>query len=308
MEKRKIIRLGNSSYVLTLPNDWILKNKIKKGDKVILKQIEKKKIIIEPNKTYKIKRKGIITFEKPLKLFIKKLISLYFKNYNIIIIKGENLTKELNKIKTYLNKMSTLQIYEYNDNKIVLKDIINFEELKIEDLIRRINKNVINIFNELTKKELDYDLINEIDSNINNLTYLAYKYVNNKLFNSYDKNFIVNSINYWRIIFSLENIGDILKRVSRYIKTEREEEMPELNFLFNRTKNYFENISSVLNGEMNKKFLNYYLDEKQSLLKEIEDSKLRHKNQLNLFLVITQLLKDIIGRLEMVIVSLIDLE
>ena len=34
MEPRKIIQFGNSSYVITLPQDWMKENNLDKGDKL----------------------------------------------------------------------------------------------------------------------------------------------------------------------------------------------------------------------------------------------------------------------------------
>ena len=38
MEQRKLIRLGNSSFAIALPKDWVDKSGLKKGDNVFLEQ------------------------------------------------------------------------------------------------------------------------------------------------------------------------------------------------------------------------------------------------------------------------------
>ena len=50
-----------------------------------------------------------------------------------------------------------------------------------------------------------------------------------------------------------------------------------------------------------------HLDKKQSLLKDLEKLRENMGNNLNSYLVIAQLLKDIIGQLETITVSIIDL-
>lgn len=38
MDPRKIIKFGNSSYVVTLPNEWVKKHKLDKGSQVFLSE------------------------------------------------------------------------------------------------------------------------------------------------------------------------------------------------------------------------------------------------------------------------------
>ncbi|MBS3134491.1 AbrB/MazE/SpoVT family DNA-binding domain-containing protein, partial [Candidatus Woesearchaeota archaeon] len=48
MEHRNLIKFGNSSFVISLPKDWIDRNKLKKGDAIFIEQNGSENLIIIP--------------------------------------------------------------------------------------------------------------------------------------------------------------------------------------------------------------------------------------------------------------------
>ena len=85
MEPRKIIQFGNSSYVVTLPQEWIKKNKLEKGQYVNLSE-NNNYIILATQPLEEEKKAEINLDDKPLKVFNRELISYYLKNYKYIKI------------------------------------------------------------------------------------------------------------------------------------------------------------------------------------------------------------------------------
>lgn len=310
MEEKKIFKLGNSSFVFTLPSAWIKLNKFDTNSKVYLRSTSDK-LIIFPKKDEILKEyeQIVIKFQKPIKFFAKKFMSAYFKNYRSIVIVGDNLNKELPYIKSIISEKNSLQICEVSNEKIVLKDFTNVETLDVFSLINMMVNSINSIFNEIRKEELSANIINEIDITINKISYLAFKCLNYNLQTTLDRNFVVNSVHYWRIVFALESLADILKRIGRYLIQESENYTPELKKIIVEIQNYFNSITRNINSKkIDKKNISNYLDEKQSLLKEIEEQKRFFDQNLNIYLVVTQMVKDLIGKLELVVVSLVDFE
>ena len=166
------------------------------------------------------------------------------------------------------------------------------------------------LFDELIKKDKSviHFTITNLDKNINKLSFLGYKAINYNLDSWRDTQEIKNEIYYWRIISSFEGVGDIIKRIARYLKGGTNEQNHHLNSTFLELKNYFEFITNLLNPKVPlENNLKIYMDKKQSLLREFEILRDEFKDNLNLFLVITQLLKDILGKLDDVVLSIIDL-
>jgi len=310
MEERKLIKFGNSSFVVTLPYEWIEKNKLNKGDSI--KIVEKQdSIILSANNTCNEKIAEISLDNMPLKLFNKELISYYLKNYKFIKIKGKEILERIAEIKIFKEKLSSIEIIEMNKEYIILKDLTNVPELEINTLINEIVEMEKILFEELIKSEngKKNSLITQLDSNVNRLMFLAYKTINYNLDVWQRPEEVKYEIHYWRMIAAFEQIGDIIKRIARYMKGEDKEITYNMTILLENTRDYFIFITDLLNKKVNlEPNLKIYLDKKQSLLISFEELKDKMLGKINLYLVITQLLKDILGQLDTVVVSIIDLK
>jgi phosphate uptake regulator len=310
METRKIIQFGNSSYVITLPQDWLKENNLLKGKTLNLAQNNNYLILSVPSE--KEERIAEINLQnKPLKIFNRELISYYLKNFKYIKIKCENCIEKLEEIRVLKEKLSSVEIVEVNKDYILLKDLSSPDELKLEKLMDEIIQMEKILFEELIKNvnnEKSF-LIKKLDSNINRLTFLAFKAINYNLDVWKDPSQVKDTIHYWRIVSSFEAIGDIIKRISRYTKDVDDDKLTYVNETIGNVYSYFNFITSLLTKDVNlDNNLKLYLDKKQSLLMEFETLREKLNENLNIYLVITQLLKDILGLLDTVLISIIDLK
>lgn len=313
METRKIIKFGTSSHVITLPNAWLLKNNLKKGDEINLSVGDNNLIFsLMKNEEYK---KAIINIDdKPLKLFNRELISYYLKNYKFIEIRGKTILDKIDQIKVFQEKLSSVEIVEINEDNITLKDLTSPTELNFNNILNEIIEMEKMLFTHVIKNYDDdkkfhkQNFITQIDSNINKLTFLAYKAINYSLDIISDPILIKSSIHNWRIISALEQIGDIIKRIARYLKNSDKILVSNFNQIFLQIQSYFEFITLLINSDVNlDNNLKLYMDKKQSLLREFEKLKDNLKDNLNLYFVINQLFKDILGQLDVVILSVTDI-
>lgn len=310
MATRKIIKFGNSSYVVTVPLTWIEKNKLEKGS--LLNLIEKDKSLIFSLEEKKEKKTATISLDNnPLKLFNKELLSYYLKNYQTITITGDDVLSKLEEIRILKDKVSSLEITEIEKNKVVLQDLTSPSELNLNKLIKEIIDMIALLFDELISDNIKEKahLINQLDSNVNKLSFLAHKAINYNLESWENPEIMKNSNYYWRIISSLETIGDIIKRIARYLKTGDKDDISYFKNVLIEMKEYFIFITDILYVEKNiNQNLSAYLDKKQSLLREFEFLRDKFSQKLNLYLVTTQLCKDILGKLDLIIISIIDLK
>ncbi len=310
MEPRKIIKFGTSSYVITLPLEWLEQNGLSKGDTINLYQ-KQDSILLSVPKEQNLKEGVIELDNKPLKLFNKELLSYYLKNYKTIVIKGKDLIPKLDQIRVFKEKVSSLEIVEITKEKIVLRDLSNPAELNINSLIKEIIEMEKMLFEELfdDDKDTKYQLITQLDKNINKLTFLGNKAINYNLGAWENPDELKDAIHLWRIISSLETIGDITKRIARYLKNETDDHNRYIEDTLRDLSDYFTFITSLLQSKTNIDVnLRLYLDKKQSLLKDFEMLRNKLHDDLNLFLVITQLFKDVVGQLDTVVLSIIDLK
>ncbi len=312
MEPRKIIKFGNSSHVITLPQDWLESNSLEKGD--TLRVIEKPESLILTLPEDRLIRKAVINLDnKPLKLFNKELLSYYLKNYKTIEIVGKDIHEKLDEITRFKEKISSVEITEITKEKILLRDLTSPKELDIHQLIDDIIDMEDLFFERLSSPDIkdQYPFLLQLDKNINKLAFLAHKAINYNLDSLEDSQKVKGAIHYWRITSNLEEQGDVLKRVARYLKNESNEHNLHIGNVCKKIRDYFTFITDLFTEENEENFnknLELYLDKKQTLLREIEELRGQLLDDLNLFLVISQLFKDILGKMDTIVLSIIDLK
>jgi phosphate uptake regulator len=311
MEQRKIIKFGNSSYVVTLPQEWLEEHGLEKGDSLHLSQ-GTNSLVFSTNSKSEMNKKAVISIDKKqLKLFNKELLSYYLKNYKTIEIVGESVLDRLEEIKRFREKISSVEITEITKEKVVLRDLTSPSELQLDSLLKELFDMEKLFFDELCSGDMKtkFHFLVELDSNINKLSFLSYKSINYSLQAQDDLQKVCGAIHYWRVISSIEEIGDILKRVARYLRNDKNNYSPLITTIVAKIKAYFIFITDLFlkEGEFEND-LDVYLDKKQTLLREIEELRSKFSKDMNLYLVLSQLFKDVLGKLDTIVLSVIDLK
>ncbi len=240
MEPRKIIGFGNSSYVISLPKNWITRNKLKKGDTIYLDEKIDDLVLTTSETPKKEERELLINIEgKEIEEIRREITNAYVNNNNTITIIGKNIEKLSQEIrKNVVHDLMALEIVEQSPNKIIAKCFLDMDQINVKDLIRQIDIIIRSIMIDSksnSRKEL-YENIMERDKNINRLAYLAFRSIKYMLETpiTTKKHKIEYSklLNYWLLVVDLEEIGDEVKRVARYLvhtKLRKKEEEVLLN-------------------------------------------------------------------------------
>jgi len=162
METRKVQLTGSSSYVVTLPKEWITSHNIKKNDPV--------GVIIQPNgmllvtskskgeNYYKTKEINADEIDDEIYLF-RILISAYINGYSTIIINSKQ------RILSYVRECAIRftqtaigpEIIEEGMKSIMIRDLLNPVEMPFEKTIKRMSVLVMTMhedaINALKNKE-----------------------------------------------------------------------------------------------------------------------------------------------------------
>lgn len=254
LEYRKLIKFGNSSHVISIPNKWLKKNRLNKGDVLFLEENGNNEIIItsnnDTNKTEKFSSIVIDTKNKSM-LDIKRLIiSYYINDYRIIKIVGPNVEKYLKYVRDILNNLVAIEIIEQSKNRIVAQDFLKIRDTSFEKIIRRIDTIIRSIFIDINfeTKEDNYESIVLRDSDINKLVYMGFRVIKRAL---KDPSVIkdlnatpLQLLDYWLILLKLEKIGDSLKRISRYLRSfdTNKKQVQEIKILFSNVISSYNSI------------------------------------------------------------------
>ncbi len=227
MSYRKIIGFGESSFVVSLPKEWVVKNGLKKGDDLFVSLDDNLvKISTTNNKNNKRNDKVItIEYTGDKQRFKAELIYAYINDFNLINVLGSNFNKDIVEIRKIINTLAALEVIQQTSNKLVLKDFLNITDISLYDTIRRMDRIVLSMMedvgNALTGDGIEiFSSLEQKEIDLNKLSNLVFKVLRNALSPADARNVSLN-INevfyYWELALFIEKVGDQLKRIPRHI-------------------------------------------------------------------------------------------
>jgi phosphate transport system protein len=281
VEYRKIIKFGNSSHVVSLPNTWMKRNNLSKGDTVFFEQNGNDELVFSSKNSEKIEVSKEITIDgkdKSIEYIIRELVSSYMNNYNTIKIIDKNLDKKAVEIRTVIHQLMGLEIVEQSSTKIVAKDFLNLEGLSLYGIIRRADTIIKNMLENSGRclKEDHCISITDSDSDVNRIYYVIGKLTRNALDNpQLTKKMNITYaeiVHISRIIASLEGFADEVKRVARSFKNLKlkKKESEELIKIYDEIVSmYSDSMKSFYNKDKDLAYI--VLDKRRPILKRIDD-------------------------------------
>ena len=259
MEHRKLIKFGNSSFIVSLPNDWIKKNRLKKGD-LMYYTLENDGIKFYPEfKEEKELKEANIELSENMDLFRRELISVYIDGYNVVKIKGRNLETNIKNIRNILRNLTSFEIIKQTPELIVVQDFFNIKEVNLKDLIKRmdiITRSMIEDSIEgIVTKENKYEILNDKDTDVNRLSFMLFRVIKSSLKDSLLASKLnmdnLELLDNWLLVVNIEKIADEAKRISRFLRNHslKVDERKELIKLYNKVKdNYYNAITAYYNN------------------------------------------------------------
>lgn len=232
MEIRRVQMTGGSSYIITLPKEWIKASNINKNDTLgLLTQSDGTLLITSKTKQeqlYKIKE--FDTSKIPKETFLlRKLIGAYIASFTSIVIKSPTRMPMgiRNLIRSFTSKTIGLEIVEETDSSITLKDLLNPLEMPLDRTLKRMQI-IVKGMNEDAIKALktnDKKLIEEIilrDTEVDRLHWLIARQYHMILQNvslAEKMNITIGlSSAYFLISRIIERIGDHIVRIAQNIQ------------------------------------------------------------------------------------------
>ena len=144
MEIRRVQITGGSSYVITLPKEWIKAMNIKKNDQLGINIQSDGTLLLTPKITqeqlHKIKEFDVSNIPKPTYL-LQLLIGAYISGYTSIKITSPARmpTAARNVIRPFTQLAIGPEVVEETDNSITLKDLLNPMEMPLDRTVKRMH-------------------------------------------------------------------------------------------------------------------------------------------------------------------------
>jgi len=135
MECRRLIKFGRSSFVVSLPRNWVMDHKLKKGD-LIFMEPTKEHILLTPNisKKKESRQISLSADAKSTSQIKSELTAAYLNNYDRIKIIGP--TEE---VKDMISSFPGLEVIQSTNEGIILQDLYDQREVALGPLFRRLD-------------------------------------------------------------------------------------------------------------------------------------------------------------------------
>ncbi len=209
MITRKLVRQGAATLMVSIPAKWAKQNSLDKGSVVEIEEQGNNLIIKRDVKAgmVKIDVSGYST------LVSRVLLSLYLRGVEEIEVSFSN-PNEIKKFqKETINELLGFEIIKQSNTQLIIKDITKGDVKNIEEIIERIfliiDGMLEELINSIEKKE-DITPIIEMDLGVNKFTNYCLRVINTQ---GYQNN--INSTQLYNIIYHLEEIGDIIKKIAK---------------------------------------------------------------------------------------------
>ena len=166
-EQRKLQITGGSTYILSLPKDWVTKNQLKKGSLMVLREEDDGTLSILPSKPEKKEKQDeafirVSASENP-DAVVRKAISAYLTGYNVLHIRPQNQQTLTSKLRNYLknfarNYLVGTEIVIDTPADLTLQVLLNYPELTIQSALSRMSIIASSMHKEAINclKTLDY--------------------------------------------------------------------------------------------------------------------------------------------------------
>jgi len=185
MEVRKLQLIGGSSFMISLPKNWIKENTLRQGDEIVL-SVDGRHIKLSPKKTVEGDKKKV-HIDKIIKyddeFLFRFILSLYLLGFDEIVIQDTTITPRIAvKISEIVKKLNGLEITHASDERIILK-CFTASEMDSTTLIYRMAEIVTEMMDSIDNALMfrDFREINsaiKLEEDSDRLYYLTTRYEN----------------------------------------------------------------------------------------------------------------------------------
>ncbi|RJQ15938.1 hypothetical protein C4573_07345 [Candidatus Woesearchaeota archaeon] len=152
MEQRKIILFGKTAFCITLPQSWVRKNQLQKGDMLFVQETFRNSLELMPVKNSP-KETAVIEMDitkKSIQDIQAILLAMYLNGYSQIMLWGDNKGK-IEAIRAYVHKLIAAEIMNVTTNKVIINVFWDLDSINIDSIISRIENILRSIFTETAK-------------------------------------------------------------------------------------------------------------------------------------------------------------
>ncbi|MFX0170267.1 MAG: PhoU domain-containing protein [Candidatus Hodarchaeota archaeon] len=241
MEKRKIMKLGKSSHVVSIPKYWTNTYKLDDSDHVILIPQRDGSLAIYPMKKFSDapSEQEIVTApEDEPGILERRLIATYLNNFDLISIRSTGVftPEQQALVRKRVRMLTGLQIIDAKTNEIVIQSLMQLNQLDLPNSMRlahRITSSMlVDALNALQIRDAELArTVIGLDEDVNQFYFLIFKQLRAALLDPRFMNELnidaMDCLTYMMFIQRIENVADHAKRIAESVIALGNEECPK---------------------------------------------------------------------------------
>jgi phosphate uptake regulator len=166
-EQRKLQVTGGSTFILSLPKDWAIRNELKRGSSMIVREEDDGSLSIAPSSFPKKEKQDEAYIKASLNdnpdAIMRTAISAYLDGYNILHIRAQGQKVLTSKLRNHLKNFARhylvgTEIVIDTPTDLTLQVLLNYPELTVQNALSRMSIIASSMHKEAINalKKLDY--------------------------------------------------------------------------------------------------------------------------------------------------------
>lgn len=144
METRKLQKTGGSTFIVSLPKQWVISSKLKEGDPVAMVVENNGFLTLDPtlgSRKTTSKVEVMVEDGEDGRHFLRMLIGLYVSGHDEIVIRARTrIPSEVRKaIRDFTRRVIGSEIVEESSNSITLQDVADHSHLDMRKILKRMH-------------------------------------------------------------------------------------------------------------------------------------------------------------------------
>lgn len=186
MDRRKIMSLGRSSLVISLPKDWLNMNNLKRGDFIFTTVEKDSSLKLQLSLNAKKKPKEIslsISVDETGESIIRKIIGCYLNGYSLIKLRSAKIfTIDQQRFIRSMTVSLYMRVIESSSSIVTLQTLMDESLASVKSGIERMHIITNSMCQDLLKamKEWDVDLVKSVvslEDDVNQFSYFLLRLV-----------------------------------------------------------------------------------------------------------------------------------
>ncbi len=269
MEQRKLVKSGNTSYIMALPIAWIRRNNLAEGRFIQVAETEQGDLMLSAEKPKAVPKEEIVTIKvdgKEEEIIHLEFLLAYVRDAASIIFEGKEIIPKSNKILEDVKSLIGLDVIEQSTRSIIVKNFFSLDRetspsmlLKKMDIVNRASFELLQTFFQRSFVQEDFSELQKLQEQNARLYLLIRKAILKLLENPglmrsiqtdhlqtlKDKTFAhsyidisLSLLSLGRVFLFLDRTGKEIKLLHRYVVQAYEKYQSLLNALYNKSPEY----------------------------------------------------------------------